>query len=92
MPDAYYPDIGAGQGRAAPDKDVGASSALLPKSLVGGKELKPGETITLKVVKTYEDEIEVEYQKEKETEEPETPGAPMTADEEIDQLAQEREE
>lgn len=47
------------------DKETGAEgvTALLPKSICPGMELKPGETITLKVVKTYEDEIEVEYVK-----------------------------
>jgi hypothetical protein len=34
-------------------------SALLPKSALAGMSLKEGETITLKVVKDYGDEIEV---------------------------------
>lgn len=40
------------------DEYEGGSSALLPKSLVG--DVQPGQTITLKVVHIYEDEVEVE--------------------------------
>lgn len=38
-------------------------TALLPKSICPGMDLKPGQEITLKVVKTYEDEVEVSYEK-----------------------------
>lgn len=36
-----------------------APSALLPKSAFGDGELKEGQTITLRVVKDYGDEVEV---------------------------------
>lgn len=39
-------------------------TALLPKSICPGMDVQPGQTITLKVVKTYDDEIEVEYEKD----------------------------
>lgn len=57
-----------------------SNSALLPKSLLGGKAV--GDTITLKVVKIYDDEVEVAPQESEEK-----PKAPMTAEEEIDQMA-----
>jgi hypothetical protein len=38
-------------------------TALLPKSICAGMDVQPGQTLTLKVVKTYDDEIEVEYVK-----------------------------
>lgn len=56
------------------------SSALLPRSLVG--TAKAGETITLKVVKIYEDEVEVEP----------VSGGKSTSDEEIEALDDESEE
>jgi hypothetical protein len=53
------------------DKDQGENeeagpegvTALLPKSICPGMDLQPGQNITLKVLKSYEDEIEVEYVK-----------------------------
>lgn len=47
------------------DQEAGPEgvTALLPKSICAGMDIKPGQTITLKVVKTYDDEIEVEYEK-----------------------------
>lgn len=70
---------------ANPDKGKGGDSALLPKSIIG--EVEPGQTITLKVVHVYEDEIEVE-KVGTETEEPqETEGTEDEAESEIDRLA-----
>ena len=40
-------------------EDESTTSALLPKSIMGGKEFKPGDTITLKVESVMEDEIQV---------------------------------
>lgn len=36
-----------------------APTALLPKSVFGGGEVKEGETITVKVVSVHDDEVEV---------------------------------
>lgn len=66
------------------DKDEGAT-ALLPKSVLGGKEFKVGEEVVLKIVHEYEDEVEVAYATEK-AKEP-TEKAPPSADEEIDMMA-----
>lgn len=61
---------------------VKSETALLPKSLLG-PEAKPGDSVTLKVVHVYEDEVEVAYQKEQAS----GPPAPSGFAEEIDQLA-----
>jgi hypothetical protein len=72
-------------------EDTGTESALLPKSLLGGGDLKPGSTVTLKIVHVYEDEVEVERG---ETEEEVAPmgggmgmGGPMGYESEIDAMA-----
>lgn len=73
----YYPSDGAG-----PDMDMAATTpdtkpttakeegetALLPKSILAGKEFKPGDEVVLKIVHMYEDEVEVAYASEKEPE------------------------
>ena len=46
------------------DRDEG-ETALLPKSILGGKEFQPGDEVVLKVVHIYEDEVEVAYAAEK---------------------------
>lgn len=45
-------------------KDEGAT-ALLPKTVLGGKDFQPGEEVVLEVVHVYEDEVEVKYASEK---------------------------
>lgn len=36
-------------------------TTLIPKSLLAGKDLKPGDEVVLKIVKLYDDQAEVEY-------------------------------
>lgn len=70
-------------------------AALLPKSLFGSRELKPGDTVTIKISRVMEDEVEVEpgepEEPEAEMEETETdetmPPESMTADAELDSMA-----
>lgn len=88
----YYPDTGGGTAEApeeesmdTEDTDTGESvgeTALVPKNVMMGKELNPGDTVTFKVVKLYEDEVELQPVSEKKEEPKE-----MTADEEIDMMA-----
>lgn len=58
------PPTGAEKGEAE-EEDTGEATALLPKSVLGGKEFKPGEEVVLKIVHVYEDEVEVAYATEK---------------------------
>ena len=70
--DSYYPEpTGSG---AAPDmaaksdgkeKESEQETALLPKSVLGGKEFKVGEEVVLKIVHDHGEEVEVEYATEK---------------------------
>ena len=36
-------------------------TAILPKSILGGKEFKPGEEVMLKIVALHDNDVEVEY-------------------------------
>lgn len=95
-----YPNFGeqtaAGPAEPGPaendsEESVG-NSALLPKKFFSGS-VEPGQTVTLKVVHVYDDEVEVSTSSEppegdtedteEESEEPED----MSADEEIDSMA-----
>jgi hypothetical protein len=104
MPESYYPNVGEDEPTEKPEAtgnedSAEVESALIPKSLLGGKEFKPGDEISLKVLHIYEDEVEVEYSKEEpETEEPEEPatmgqgpgaGPGMTYEAELDQMSKE---
>lgn len=90
MPDEYFPGGDDGQGstlegptgpgEAKPEtEDEAGESALLPKSLFG--DVKPGQTITVKVKHIYEEEIEVEPagSGEEDTEAESDSGNPMDA-------------
>jgi len=97
----YYPDTEntAASAPAAPDtsaadteqnpesdtEDLG-ETALVPKSILAGKELQPGDTVTFKVVHLYDDEVELRPASESNEEEEETED--MSASEEIDAMAQ----
>jgi hypothetical protein len=64
---------------AAPAEKEEASEsprALLPKSILMGKEAKPGDRLLLKIEAVHDDEIEVSYPTEKE-EEPGNAEEPM---------------
>lgn len=41
------------------ESDTGGETALLPKSILEGQELKPGDEITLKIVRFHDKEVEV---------------------------------
>lgn len=69
MPDMYSDNPGE-ESPVAPEKeetkqeDDGGEVALLPKSLMAGKDFEPGQEIVLEVVEVYEDEFSVRYAKE----------------------------
>jgi len=88
MPDEDYSDAPAQAPAPAPsdggDPDEGgedSQTGLLPKAVLGGKELKPGDTCTLEIVADHGDEYEVRYAEdagnaEKPAEEPAAAPAP----------------
>lgn len=47
------------------DPDDNGKTALIPKSVTGGKDFEPGDEIVLEVVEVMEDELMVRYGKEK---------------------------
>ena len=64
------PSGDGGQAEPAPKDEEAAgddegkmegTTALLPKSILAGKEFKPGEEVVLKIVHIYGDEVEVAY-------------------------------
>ena len=73
----YYPNPGdeTGTSASAPPEtkpkpeDQDETTALLPKTILGGKEFEPGDEVVLKIVHIYEDEVEVAYAPEKGKEE-----------------------
>jgi len=86
MTDAdIYPAMDSDEESSEPmghDESAEGETALLSKSMFGGKEPKPGEEYYFKVVRLHGDEVEVEYSKGtdqgKETEDsPETKIAAM---------------
>jgi hypothetical protein len=42
-------------------EDTGEMTAVLPKSILAGKEFKPGEEVMLQIVSMHDDEVVVKY-------------------------------
>jgi hypothetical protein len=66
MPDLSYststePSESPDAGEPAEDQKENETSALLPKSILAGKEFKVGDEVVLKIDAMYDDEIEVSY-------------------------------
>lgn len=65
----YYDDLPA-EDAAEPEakemegEESAETTALLPKSILAGKDFKPGDRVILRVVHLYDDEVEVAYAKE----------------------------
>lgn len=93
MPEEYYPEpddqmppegeVEDESTETEEDSEQTGSSALLPKSVLGGKTFEPGDEVVLKVKKVYDDEVEVEYAPEK----PKMDDSEMNVDNEIDMMA-----
>lgn len=64
MPEDYYPP-NPGKDREKPadnkSEEPEEKTALIPKSLLMGKEFKPGEEVIFKIVHEYQDEVEIAY-------------------------------
>jgi len=91
MPNDYYPapEEGTEPSSTIPppkdeqgDTEEGAS-ALLPKSVLGGQDFKPGEEVVLQIKHVYSDEVEVAYAPKKPEEKTKST---MSPDEEIDMM------
>jgi hypothetical protein len=68
-----YSDAEPGAPEAAAPKEEekgGEPTALLSKSVLGGKEFKEGDEVVLKIVKVHDQDVEVAYA----TEDPENKG------------------
>jgi hypothetical protein len=67
----YFDDAPAGAAPKMEEKEESTKgeTGILPKSLMGGKEFKPGEEIVLKVVAVHENDFEVEYSHDESKEE-----------------------
>lgn len=64
--DDLYDDSPSAPPESAKDKkSEGEPTALLDKSVLGGKEFNVGEEVVLKIVAMHDNEVEVEYAPEK---------------------------
>lgn len=94
MPESLYPEVGGSREATGPEEgqenehDESGETALLPKSILAGKEFRPGEEVVLTIVRVHDDEVEVEYASEKPETENKSEG--MSADEEIDGMAMDK--
>lgn len=86
MANDYYPEPDDQSSAMETESEVqdesGGKTALLPKSILCGKECSVGDTVTLKVTHIYEDELAVEPQGNGEEDESES----LKGDEEFDMM------
>ena len=67
----YFADApeSKGEERSTPEHDEQdeeqGETAILPKSILGGKEFKPGDEVVLKITAMHDDSVEVSYASEK---------------------------
>lgn len=54
-----------GGGDEGDEQGMQGETTLIPKSILAGKDFKPGDEVVLKIVKLYDDQAEVEYATEK---------------------------
>jgi len=69
------------EGKQEPEPEKEESSeptAVLPKSILAGKEFKPGDEVVLKIVSLHDDEVVVEYATEPEKKESPAAAAPAS--------------
>lgn len=66
-PEGESPGDGQDQGDPGDndEEDSGEESALIPKSLLAGKDFEPGEEVVFEIVKMRGDEVEIKYAKDK---------------------------
>ena len=85
MDDAFYADDSEGSEKEAPEsideEESKYATALIPTSALG-ESAKKGDMITMKVVKVYGDEVEVELSSSRENNKTES----QTPSEELDEM------
>ena len=65
-----YSDADSGGGAGEKEESKGSeSTALLSKSVLGGKEFKPGEEVVLQIVEVRDNDVVVKYASEEKGEE-----------------------
>lgn len=75
--DPDYSDDSGGEDPSEPKaEETESPRGLLPKSILMGKDFKPGDEIVLKIDAIHDDEVEVSYATEKKKEGGETGGSP----------------
>ena len=62
------------------DKDYG-ETAVIPKSLLGGKDFQPGEEMVVQIVSVHGDQVEIKYAPEKGGGEKKEEGGPAPGEE-----------
>lgn len=94
----YYPDDEPDESSPGEDdggsgmEEGGVQTALIPKSLLMGKEFNPGDEVVLEIVHLYEDEVEVKYAPEKKDKKEEKEGMDdMHPEDQLDSMAREPE-
>lgn len=81
--DDLYDDAPMSQEQPSKDKkSEGEPTALLDKSVLGGKEFNVGDEVVLKIVAMHDNEVEVAYAPEKGKEEPDKGGEMKSMQEE----------
>lgn len=86
----YYPQPDEDDAAAPSKAEVGdeeqmdGETALLPKSILGGKEFQPGQEVVLKIVREHGDQVEVQYATEKDGEGEEDEGGGAAPESEMD--------
>lgn len=64
-----------------------SDTTLIPKSLLAGKDVKPGDKIMLEVVHSYNDELEVSYAHSKKPKADDNAGESASPEEGMEELA-----
>lgn len=72
MPDSYYPEPTEDDSPKPESKgeEPDTETTLIPKTLLAGKEFKPGDEVIFKIVHMYDDEVEIAYATDEKKEEP----------------------
>lgn len=85
MADENYPTVDDGESTDKPEDKAEGKTALIPKSLLGGKKFKVGDTLTFKIEHEYDEELEISSPSAKP--EPDSPQEDATEGEPADEAS-----